>query len=273
MAIGVYFTFAISALSALGFHVWFGGVHPNFGWGVLGYTFGSIFSAFAFKLNVDHQLAFEYEVAVAAEGLSFTVNTFLQALLIGWLDLDPVIAFGIANASSNLAKALVFLYYSCRANRGYQCEIGLALKTTHENGRDVYLLEGTLAFAANLAFNTLLVDFFDQLYFIIFVPDQRVIGELSLIRSFGNLMIRFLYGPVGDVTYNLYAKMFADLKLSGSNPGLQSQLASKLASILESCLALFAFLNYFVFLYSFGTASYFLRLCFGPAWASEVQFL
>lgn len=257
-------------MSALGFQYCFGHVHPYFGYGIVGYTVGSILSAYAFKLNVDHQLAFEYGVTVVVEGTGFTTNTLVQAFLISYADIDPVIAFGISNAASNLMKVIVYLYYSWKSDKDYECDISLSLKAVTENDEQVYLYSGTLTFAGNLAFNTLLVDFFDQLYFIIFVQDQRVIGQLTLIRSFGNLMIRFLYGPVGDVTYNLYSKMISEMRMDSSNIKSRHKIATKMISILQSCLSLFAFLNYFIFCYSYGTASVILRWCFGDQWVTEV---
>ena len=133
-------------------------------------------------------------------------------ILIITFKVDPILSFGICNAVSNLSRVLTFLLYNMFKSSDIPLNLSLRLQKVKDlsSDRAIYLLPGSLRFAVQLAYSTLLVDFFDQLYFIIFVTDTRVIGELTLIRGFGNLIIRFLYAPIGDITYNLYSKLILE---------------------------------------------------------------
>lgn len=272
MIFGVYITAIVGVISAAGYILVFGHKHPYFSHAVIGYTLGSLFSAYTFKINVDHQLSFSFEVFVVAEGIGFTVNTLLQTALIKGLGMDPVLTFGVTNAASNFSKIIVFVYYSWyrKANPSDQYDLSLSLQPLSLQGdtESRYLLPNTLSFAWKLAYNTLLVDFFDQLYFIIFVKDDKLIGELTLIRSFGNLMIRFLYAPVGDITYNLYAKMIVESRKS-ITPEEKTTIITKMVRIVQGVVFIFAFLNYFIFAYGLYTADTALLLCFGNKWVDK----
>ena len=273
MTIGVYLTVAICIISGCGYIKYFGSIHPNFALGVVGYSVGSVLSTYAYKLNVDHQLNFNYQPTIVAETISFTLNTVCQVLLIKVVGLDSVLSFGLINSIYYLAQVLVMLYYSTmKARPDQDIDLGLWLKPYIDGqGKSRYLFDGALWFSSQLAYNTLLVDFFDQTFFIIFVQSKLVLGELTLIRGFGNLIIRYIYGPVGDITYNLYSKINVECKNAHSDALVRDGI-SRMVSIVQGVMFVFAFLNYMIFVYSFNTCETWLLLFFGEKWVNPVGF-
>ena len=280
MVIGVYLTLVISVLSWLGFVYFFGHLHEHFSLAALCYSIGSILSSYSFKLNVDHQLGFRFEAQVVAEAIGFTVNTFSQAFLIKVMRIDSVLSFGISNILFYLSKTLVFAYFSRVKYRGEGFDLSLSIVKMNRKDKQVYLSEGTLWFSAQLAYNTLLIDFFDQLYFLIFVDDAVLIGELTLIRGFGNMIIRFVYGPIGDITYNLYAKMKTEAEksyLGGEGEGEKEEekrgedIYKRMVSIVQLTMFIFSNINYFVFAYSYNTCETWLDMFFGQNWVNSVR--
>jgi hypothetical protein len=129
-----------------------------------------------------------------------------------------------------------------------------------------------MKFALSLGYNALLNDFFDQTYFVIFASTAKYLGDLNLIRGFGSLFIRFMYMPINNVTYNLYAQLWTDsLKAKEQDKLTESRASvSKILAVVKMVVFLYSRLTYFMLAYGVFTAKVFLSLLFGSVWVTEV---
>ena len=267
MSIGVYITIVVGAFLGFGFNHFYGHKHKHFGNAIALYTLGSIFEGYFLRLNVDSQLEFKFEAMIVAEAASFTINTFTQAGLIRIINLDPILSFGIANFFSFFMQAVVF-WIATRKQTSYTSSLILT-KIDQER----YLLPNSLKFAFSLAYNALMNDFFDQTYFVIFASGANYLGNLNLIRGFGSLFIRFLYVPINNVTYNLYAQLWTDALKSKEDDKLAAAQASvsKMLAVAKMVVFVYSRLTYFMLVYGVFTADVFLSILFGHVWVTEVR--
>jgi len=266
MSLGVFLTATIGPLVALGFHAFFGDKHPHFGSGLALFTLGSVFRSYALRLNVDPQLDFNFTIMVFSEALGFSTNTMLQAYFIRWLELDPILAFGIANAASGAVQVLAFLAYFSTVRR---YSFSLVLSPLSRDGETRYLLPNTLKFSLSLAYNSLLNEFFDQTYFVIFASSDSYLGELTLIRGFGSLFVRFLFMPINSVAYNLYSKLYLE-SMREADRARRSQLLLQLLLILKTILTVLSSISIFFLVYGWNTSEFVLAVLFGKKWVNAV---
>lgn len=267
MNLGVYFTVIIGSIIGIVYNYFYGYKHPYFATAALLYSLGSILTSYAMRLNVDPQLDFNFNIMVVSEALGFTVNTFTQAILIRLLHVDPILSFGLAAFASGLVQAATFLIFLQR-NPQYSAGVMLELfKDGDEKER--YFAPNSLKFTASLAYNTLLNDFFDQTYFVIFAPNATFLGELTLIRGFGSLFVRFVFMPINNVTYNLYSKLYLE-SMKASSPQKSQTLVSKIIAIANMVIFLYSNLTYFLLAYGIPTSLVFLRIIFGQKWVNQV---
>jgi hypothetical protein len=267
MNLGVYISAAVGPLVALGFHALYGDKHPQFGAGLALFTLGSVFKSYALRLNVDPQLDFNFTIMVFAEALGFSFNTMLQAYLIRWRAVDPILAFGLANAASGAVQALAFLAYFWATGK-YSSSLGLVPISRVGEPRK-YLLPNTLRFSVSLAYNSLLNEFFDQTYFVIFASADSYLGELTLIRGFGSLFVRFLFMPINNVAYNLYSKLYLE-SLRETERARKCDLLHKLMLILKTILTLLTSISLFFLVYGWRTSDFVLGALFGKNWVNPV---
>lgn len=267
MNLGVYSTATLGPLIALGYYAFYGDKHPHFGNGLALFSIGAIFRSYALRLNVDPQLDFNFTIMVFSEALGFSCNTLLQAYFIRWAKLDPILSFGLANAASGGIQTLTFLMYFWTARR-YSFSLVLA-PISRSNEPRTYLLPNTLRFSLSLAYNSLLNEFFDQTYFVVFASTDSYLGELTLIRGFGSLFVRFLFMPINSVAYNLYSKLFLE-SLKQTDRAAQRELLRKLLLILKTILMLLSSISLFFLVYGWWTADFVLGVLFGKNWVDPV---
>ena len=267
MNLGVYATASLGPLVALGYYAFYGDKHPQFAAGLALFSLGSVFRSIALRLNVDPQLDFNFNVMVISEALGFSCNTLLQAYFIRWLQTDPILSFGLANAASGGIQALAFLAYFS-ATRRYSFSV-LLTPISGEGEARRYLLPNTLRFSLSLAYNSLLNEFFDQTYFVVFASTDAYLGELTLIRGFGSLFVRFLFMPINSVAYNLYSKLYLE-SLKQTDRDAQRDLQRKQLLILKTILTLLSSISLFFLVYGWRTADFVLGVLFGKNWVSPV---
>lgn len=271
MNIGVYITCLLGFIVGYGYDYLYGDKHSYFGITTILYSLGSVFSAYASRLNVDPQLDFNFNISIYAEAFYFTSNTVLQALLIRVLGVDALLSFGLANFLSN-ALQVVSLLYLMRKHRQYSSNLALVPFHDNKTGQQVYLLPNSLKFGLSLAYNAFCNDFFDQTYFVFFASDADFLGEFSLIRGFGSIFIRFIYMPVNSVTYNLYGKMFLEA-LKQTDEDQSKRIIHKIVTIVEMVLTFYSSITCFMLCYGSYTADVYLRLLFGDKWVNDVVIL
>lgn len=269
MNIGVYLTAGIGSIIGLIYNYFYGGKHEYMGTSIALYTLGSVFSSYAFRLTVDPQLDFNFGIIVISEGAGFTVNTFAQAFFIRLMGTDPVLSFGLANLISSSVQVLCCLYYT-KKHSNYTSSI-LLKEFKDVDGKKKYLLDNSLKFSFSLAYNALLNDFFDQTYFVIFASNEPFLGELTLIRGFGSLFIRFLYMPINSVTYNLYSKLFVESQKHKIDEKEKDYIL-KIVTIVKMVIFIYSNLTYFFLIYGYATSEVVLDLLFGSKWVNPVSF-
>ena len=268
MNIGVYLSIVAGTLVAAGFSYFYGHKHPHFSSAAFMFTLSSILYSYALRLNVGPQLDFNFRIMVICEGVSFTVNTLAQAVMIRVLSIDPILSFGAAKLLSSFVLVVAYLLLTMKRPE-YTSSLALSrLCGSHSGG---FLLPNTIKFSMSVAYNSLLNEFFDQTYFVVFASDADYLGELNLIKGFGSLFVRFIYTPINNVTYNLYAKIHTESSIRAP-PGRRQELARKMTGIVSVVLFAYTTLSCFFFFYGWFTAQCFLSLVFGQVWVGPVGF-
>lgn len=139
------------------------------------------------------------------------------------------------------------------------------MKTFSYKDKQVYLLDNSISFSLSLVYNVVLNDFFDQTYFVFFASQETFLGALSLIRGFGSIFIRFVHGPINNVSYNLYSKLYLESQKRDSEKESR-ELVEKMEAFLKMVITVYSSLSYFLFCYGFHSAEVFLSLVCGSQW-------
>lgn len=267
MNIGLYFTLLGGLLIASAYSYCFGSIHKYFVPSALLYTLGSVSYSYSVRLNVDRQLDFDYSLMVTSEIAGFTAKTLLQAVFIRLLGIDPILSFGIATAVAGFVHIVPFLLTAKTIDSSVWL---IPLETEKvQKWPDRYLLPNTLKFGVYLAYTALLNDFFDNSFFVLFGADLVYLGAMTLIRGFGSLFSRFIFAPINNITYNLYAKLILEASQQQTG-GDKAAILDKLKAIIRTLALTYTTLIYFFLLYGSQTSEVLLSFLFGSQWVTPV---
>jgi Rft protein len=274
MNIGVYLTWTLGLLVTGLYGRLYGDKHPYFTTAVALYSVGSLCSAYCSRLNVDPQLQFDFAPSAYSEAVSLSANNFIQVFMIALWGADPILSFGFAMFCSGIIQVfcILALFYSHNAScaAGNKYRLSLALQSFEYQGKRLYLLPGTIEFSASLAYTALINDFLDQTYFVVFASGENFLGELTLIRGFGSIFVRFLYMPVNEVTYNLYAKLYSQFKLQKLSDSKDDSDFRTILSILKILIWMYTTLCLFLLVYGASNSFSALTILFGSKWVNPV---
>lgn len=289
MNLGVFLTATLGILITAIYSYFYGDKHQYFTTTVFLYSIGSLCSAYCYRLNVDPQLEFNFSPSAYSEAISLSVNNFGQAILIAVIGLDPILSIGLATFLSGLVQVgSVFWYFYLHNGKmpNEKYSRSLLLQKFEYREKQLYLLPGSIKFSLSLAYNALINDFLDQTYFVFFASNESFLGPLTLIRGFGSIFVRFLFMPVNEVTYNLYAKLYSQEKLTKASDAVSTtskttetdqrpQESPKSAiptilSILGMLLWVYTSLCLFLLSYGLSNSRTALTLLFGKKWVDPV---
>ena|SRR3990167_4443697 len=274
MNMGVFLTMGLGMLITVVFGHFYGDKHEYLTTAVFLYSVGSLCSAYCSRLNVDPQLEFNFSPAAYSEAFSLSTNNISQGLLIAVFGLDPILSFGLAHMMAGLGQVcwvLVTFYRMKLADKKNTYTVSLKLEPFEFQGTQHYLLPGSIKFSLSLAYTALVNDFLDQTYFVVFASQESFLGELTLIRGFGSIFVRFIYMPINEVTYNLYAKLYSQYKLEkAAGDSKDNQAFSTIQSIVKMIFWIYSTLCLFFLVYGTYNSPTALTLLFGSKWVNPV---
>lgn len=195
MIIGFYISSAICFVLMVVFSHIYGDMHPHIKTTFIFYTVANIIHAWTEVCLVDPILDFEYEFSTYSEAIGFSTFTFMQWILIVLVKYEPCTSFGISTLISAVLRFGVVVYLS---NKSGKYGVFFSLEKTSYEGEEgeKYVNQDMVDLSKQSASASFVLSMLREVYYISFLSGATFMGQLTLIRSFGNLIQRFVFAPI-----------------------------------------------------------------------------
>lgn len=195
MVIGFYISTAISfGLLAL-FDYLYSHKHPNMRTSFVVYTIANSIHAYTEACLVEPILEFDYKFSTISEAIGFSVFTFMQWILIVIVKFEPCSSFGISTLVSAVSRFLVVAYLTIGSEK-YSVFMTLEKTQYGEEAELGYVSQEMVDLSKQSASASFVLSILREVYYISFLSSADFMGQLTLIRSFGNLIQRFIFAPI-----------------------------------------------------------------------------
>lgn len=203
MVIGFYLSTAISFGLMFLFNYLYAYKHSSITMTFLLYTIANSLHSYTEACLVEPILDFEYSFSTFSEAVGFSAFTFMQWILIVLVKYEPCISFGISTLLSSIIRFSVVAFLAMKSGK-YSVVLSLE-KTSYEGEEgEKYVNQDMVDLSKQSASASFILSMLREVYYISFLSSADFMGQLTLIRSFGNLIQRFIFAPINVIFILLF---------------------------------------------------------------------
>ncbi|KRX01069.1 hypothetical protein PPERSA_00817 [Pseudocohnilembus persalinus] len=273
MIFGSFVTIPLSLLFIFIWNYLYSGLNQQFYTSCILFGLGAALETYGEPFLVKSILQFDYSVQAKAESLSLFIKTIVLYILESNKSTfhSTLINFGISEVVRGLVFALISIYYRQSDSMNYIPE---QIQIKQNNQQPYYIHKKIKAIGLEftiLSFFKLLLQEIEKIFLINVKNDAFVNAEYTLISHLGSIIPRFIFQPLEEIAYNLFAK------ISQTNESTEEQVqqakvknASQLQKIITILLQLVIIIGSFAIVFGIPVSKDILHLLYGEKWSSHV---